>query len=196
MDINVRVTFDASDKLVHLIHELASAVSHRTAYDSSAVPESASKSEPAPKSDPAPEPKLYGVYAMAESLASKPENAPKSGPTTAYNLSATPELVPTTAYKMSAVPEPTPKPAPTPESAPKPEPTPDPAPTPEPATAQNAEQAKALTIDDVRRVCLRATKAGKTKVVTDFLDAQGVKNLPALDPSLYDALVTVVEDNL
>ena len=67
---------------------------------------------------------------------------------------------------------------------------------PEPAPAQNAEKAKALTIDDVRRVCLRATKAGKTKVVTDFLDAQGVKNLPALDPSLYDALVTVVEDNL
>jgi hypothetical protein len=30
----------------------------------------------------------------------------------------------------------------------------------------------------------------------DFLDAQGVKNLPALDPSLYEALVTVVEDNL
>jgi hypothetical protein len=30
----------------------------------------------------------------------------------------------------------------------------------------------------------------------DFLDAQGAKNLPALDPSLYEALVTVVEDNL
>ena len=110
MGINVRITFDASDKLVHLIHELASAVSH----------------------------------------CGKPELAPKS----------------------------------------------EPAPKPEPAPAQNAEQAKSLTIDDVRRVCLRATKAGKTKVVTDFLDAQGVKNLPALDPSLYDALVTVVEDNL
>ena len=169
MDINVHVTFDASDKLVHLIHELASAVSHRTAYDSSAVPESASKSEPAPKSDPAPEPKLYGVYAMAESLAPKPESAPTSEP------------APTTADKMSAVPDP----------APKPEPAPTTASTPEPA-----QNAKALTINDVRRVCLRATKAGKTKVVTDFLDAQGVKNLPALDPSLYDALVTVVEDNL
>ena len=146
MDINVHVTFDASDKLVHLIHELASAVSH------------CGKPELAPKSE----------------LAPKPEPAPKSEP------------APTTAYDLSAVPEP----------ALKPEPTPEPSPTPEPATAQNAEQAKALTIDDVRRVCLRATKAGKTKVVTDFLDAQGVKNLPALDPSLYDALVTVVEDNL
>ena len=69
-------------------------------------------------------------------------------------------------------------------------------PEPAPEPAQRADQTKSLTIDDVRRVCLRATKAGKTKVVMDFLDAQGVKNLPALDPKLYDALVTAVEDNL
>ena len=45
MDINVHVTFDASDKLAHLIHELASAVSlcgkpeRRAAYEVSATPE-------------------------------------------------------------------------------------------------------------------------------------------------------------
>ncbi len=148
MDINVHVTFDASDKLAHLIHELASAVSH------------CGKPEPA----------------------STPEHR------AAYEVSATPEH--RAAYEVSAVPEPAPKS----EPAPKPEPAPTTAPTNEPA--QNAEKAKALTIDDVRRVCLRATKAGKTKVVMDFLDAQGVKNLPALDPKLYDALVTIVEDNL
>ena len=178
MDINVHVTFDASDKLAHLIQTITLAVSH------------CGKPEPA----------------------SAPEHQ------AAYEVSATPELVPTTAYKMSAVPEPAPKSEPAPEPAPEPAlttaptpaptsaptpaptsaPTPAPAPAPAPASApaQNAEKAKTLTIDDVRRVCLRATKAGKTKVVTDFLDAQGVKNLPALDPKLYDALVTVVEDNL
>ncbi|WP_405329588.1 hypothetical protein [Fibrobacter sp.] len=124
---------------------------------------------------------------MAESLASKPENAPKSGPTAAYDLSAAPEPAPKS--------EPAPPMAPTPAPTPAPKPAPTTAPTPAPTT-EPAQNAKALTIDDVRRVCLRATKAGKTKVVTDFLDAQGVKNLPALDPSLYDALVTVVEDNL
>lgn len=170
MDINVRVTLDASDKLAHLIQVLASAVSHsgkpdpasvlRTASELSAVPEPTQKiapapapapapepaPEPAPKSEPAPEPKLYGVYSVTEFPAPEPDP-----------------------YSTTA-------------------------PTPEPA--QMAEQSKALTIDDVRRVCLRATKAGKTKVVMDFLDAQGVKNLPALDPALYEALVTVVEDNL
>ena len=45
MDINVQLTIDASDKLVHLIHELASAVSlcgkpeRRAAYEVSATPE-------------------------------------------------------------------------------------------------------------------------------------------------------------
>lgn len=177
MDINVRITFDASDKLTQMVFAIAAMVVPALEdAESEPEPKSTPSPEPAPKPEPkpAPEPKLYGVYAMAESLASKPESAPTSEP------------APTTAYKMSAVPDP----------APKPEPSPTTAPTPEPKPAQNAEKAKTLTIDDVRRVCLRATKAGKTKVVTDFLDAQGVKNLPALDPSLYDALVTVVEDNL
>lgn len=166
MDINVHVTLDASDNLMRLIQALASAISHRTAYDLSAVPEPAPKSEPAPNSEPA------AAYKMsaASTTAPTPELAPKSEP------SLTPAPIP--------APIPVPTPAPTPAS------------TPEPKPAQNAEKAKTLTIDDVRRVCLRATKAGKTKVVTDFLDAQGVKNLPALDPSLYEALVTVVEDNL
>lgn len=177
MDINVRITFDASDKLTQMVFAIAAMVVPAL-EDTESEPEP--KSTPAPDPTPKPEPKsthepkLYGVYAMAESLASKPAPAPTSEP------------APTTAYKMSAVPEP----------ASKSEPTPDPSPTHEPAPAQNDGQAKALTIDDVRRVCLRATKAGKTKVVMDFLDAQGVKNLPALDPSLYDALVTIVEDNL
>lgn len=147
MDINVRVTFDASDKLTQMVFAIAAMVIPALEdTESEPEPKSTPAPGPAPKPEPksTPEPKLYGVYAMAESLASKPE------------------------------------PAPTPESTP----------------VQNDEQAKALTIDDVRRVCLRATKAGKTKIVTDFLDAQGVKNLPALDPSLYEALVTVVEDNL
>ena len=170
MDINVHVTFDASDKLVHLIHELVSAVSH------CGKPEPAPKSEPTLKSEPAPK--------------SEPASTSEPAQTAAYNLSA----VPTPAPKPA--PMPAPMPASTPAPTPTPTPTPTPAPTTEPAPTQNAENAKALTIDDVRRVCLRATKAGKTKVVMDFLDAQGVKNLPALDPSLYEALVTVVEDNL
>lgn len=167
MDINVRITLDASDKLAQMVFAVAAMVipeledtetepapapksEPKPAPAPAPAPKSEPKPEPAPTSEPAlePKPKLYGVYAMAESLASAPATAPA------------------------------------------------PAPEPAPAPVQNDEQVKALTIDDVRRVCLRATKAGKTKVVTDFLDAQGVKNLPALDPKRYDALVKVVEDNL
>ena len=180
MDINVRVTLDASDKLAHLIQVLASAVSHsgkpdpasvlRTASELSAVPEPTQKIAPAPAPEPAPEP--ASSHEPAPESASEP--APKSEPAPEPKLYGV--------YSVTEFP------------APEPDPYSTTAPTPEPA--QMAEQSKALTIDDVRRVCLRATKAGKTKVVMDFLYAQGVKNLPALDPALYEALVTVVEDNL
>ena len=62
-----------------------------------------------------------------------------------------------------------------------------------PAEQKEESAAAELTLDEVRAICVKATKKGKTKVVTDFLGAHGAASLPKLDPKFYSELAAVVE---
>ena len=99
--------------------------------------------------------------------------------------------------------EPAPVESPEVESEPEPEPEKpaEPAPVespevesePEPEPEAQAESEPEMSLDDVRAVCVQAAKAGKTKVVTDFLAAHNAQSLSKLDPKYYAELAANVK---
>lgn len=81
-----------------------------------------------------------------------------------------------------------PGPQPETEKPAEPEPVESPA---EPET--NTDAAPKMSLDEVRAVCVQAAKAGKTKVVTYFLDAHNAQSLSKLDPKHYAELAEIVK---
>lgn len=74
----------------------------------------------------------------------------------------------------------------------EPEPQPEPVESPaEPETGTDA--VPEMSLDEVRAVCVQAAKAGKTKVVTDFLGAHNAQSLSKLDPKHYAKLAEIVK---
>jgi hypothetical protein len=61
-----------------------------------------------------------------------------------------------------------------------------------PAPAQVPAAPAALTLPDVRAVCVRAGQAGLTQEVVSFLAAHGVKLLTDLDPQFYPELLAAL----
>ena len=202
--MDLKITFDVTPAVLDVTERICAAIGLRFIDNRGDYGRLRASEEESQPSKPAEPVEVPPAEAKADTQDSPKRSRRKSEP------KAEPAPVIRAAYELSAAPEPAQKPAPAPDpkSEPAPEPATEPAPehAPEPATepatepapehAQNDEKAKALSIDEVRRVCLRATKAGKTQLVIDFLHAKGAENLPSLDPSLYESLVKVVEDNL
>ena len=75
-----------------------------------------------------------------------------------------------------------------------PKPAAEPAKT-EPAKAQEADDTalKAVTVDDIRALAIKAAKAGKMAAVTTYLKAAGVPKVQDLDPSRFADFITAMK---
>ena len=75
-----------------------------------------------------------------------------------------------------------------------PKPAAEPAKT-EPVKAPEADDTalKAVTVDDIRALAIKAAKAGKMAAVTTYLKAAGVPKVQDLDPSKFADFITVMK---
>lgn len=212
--MDIKITFDISDKLDGALARIANAIQAVTVQTAPApicepvvcectiggddgtadgeilpveTPESSDVPKPAEEEKAAPEPKSEAVAATDDEPA-KPKRS--------HRKKAEPEKV------AEPEPEKVEAPAPEPEKPAEPEPEPEPEPEksagaePEKVEAPAPEakpEAPALDIDAVRAVCLKASKKGKTKVITDFLAAHDAASLPKLEPKFYADLAATVE---
>ena len=78
--------------------------------------------------------------------------------------------------------------------------TDDPKPAAEPAKAEPAKAPeaddtalKAVTVDDIRALAIKAAKAGKMAAVTAYLKAAGVPKVQDLDPSKFADFITAMK---
>ncbi|MBQ2013922.1 MAG: hypothetical protein II242_01965, partial [Peptococcaceae bacterium] len=77
----------------------------------------------------------------------------------------------------------------------------DPKPAAEPAKTEPAAKApetddtalKAVTVDDIRALAIKAAKAGKMAAVTTYLKAAGVPKVQDLDPSKFADFITAMK---
>lgn len=64
-----------------------------------------------------------------------------------------------------------------------------------PEPEKPVEPAKpAMTIDEIRQLAVKAAGKGKTRIVTDFLNARGANRLSDLDPAVYPELAEALKD--
>lgn len=179
--MDIKITFDISDKLDGALARIANAIQAVTVQ---AAP--ASISEPV----------------VCECVIGGEDNAPADGEILPVETPE-PSDVPKPAEEEKAAPEPKSEAVAATDDEPakpkrshrkkaEPEPEKVEAPAPEPEKPAEPE-APALDIDAVRAVCLKASKKGKTKVITDFLAAHDAASLPKLDPKFYADLVSTVE---
>ena len=72
----------------------------------------------------------------------------------------------------------------------------DPKPAAEPAKTEPAKAPetalKAVTVDDIRALAIKAAKAGKMAAVTTYLKAAGVPKVQDLDPSKFVDFMTAM----
>lgn len=205
--MDIKITFDVTPKLADLAERVCNALERKALF----IPASGddpgcamldslfpcSKASDLPVETPEP------------SNVSKPVEPPKSEPDAKIEA-------PAAAIDETPAPEPkdeTPAEAPKPKRShhkkaetPKPEPQPEPQPEPEkpaepepvespaePETETDTDAAPEMSLDEVRAVCVQAAKAGKTKVVTDFLGAHNAQSLSKLDPKHYAELSEIVK---
>ena len=67
----------------------------------------------------------------------------------------------------------------------------DPKPAAEPAKVET--DLKAVTVDDIRALAIKAAKAGKMAAVTSYLKAAGVPKVQDLDPSKFADFITAMK---
>lgn len=205
--MDIKITVDISDKLDGALARIANAIQAVTVQTAPApiseripsaslnailcreieaaggeilpveTPEPSDVPKPAEEEKAAPEPKSEAVAATDDEPA-KPKRS--------HRKKAEPE--PEKVEAPASEPE---KPA---ESEPEPEKPAEAEPEKVEAPAPEAKpEAPSLDIDAVRAVCLKASKKGKTKVITDFLAKHDAASLPKLDPKFYADLVATVE---
>lgn len=209
--MDIKITFDISDKLDGALARIANAIQAVTV-----------QTAPAPISEPVvcecviggednapadgeilpvetPEPSDVPKHAEEEKAAPGPKSEAVAAtddepakPKRSHRKKAEPEKVAEPEPEKVEAPAPEPeKPA---ESEPEPEKPAEAEPEKVEAPAPEAKpEAPSLDIDAVRAVCLKASKKGKTKVITDFLAARDAASLPKLDPKFYAELVSTVE---
>ena len=72
----------------------------------------------------------------------------------------------------------------------------DPKPAAEPAKTEPAKapetDLKAVTVDDIRALAIKAAKVGKMAAVTTYLKAAGVPKVQDLDPSKFADFMTAM----
>ena len=74
----------------------------------------------------------------------------------------------------------------------------DPKPTAEPAKTEPAAKVpetdlKAVTVDDIRALAIKAAKVGKMAAVTTYLKAAGVPKVQDLDPSKFADFISAMK---
>jgi outer membrane biosynthesis protein TonB len=200
--MDIRITFDVTPKLADLAERVCNALERKALFI------------PASDDDPG--------YAMLDSLFPRskasdlpvetPEPSPVSKPVEPTKSEPDAKIeAPTTAIDETPAPEPkdeTPVEAPKPKRShhkkverpadPEPQPEPEKPAEPEPVDSPaepetDTDAAPEMSLDEVRAVCVQAAKAGKTKVVTDFLGAHNAQSLSKLDPKHYAKLAETVE---
>lgn len=202
--MDIKITFDVTPKLADILERICCAgmlmhkfcdCCHSEAYNEDRfgletdAPENASD---LPVDTPEPSP------------VSKPVEPPKSEPDAKIDAPATAiDETPAQETKDETPVEP-PKPKRShhkkaekpadPESQPEPEKPAEPEPVKSAAPENEAKtDAPEMSLDEVRAVCVQAAKAGKTKVVTDFLGAHDAQSLSKLDPKHYAELAEIVK---
>lgn len=195
--MDLRITFDVTPELARVAECVCKALELRCAHPhvwhgfdakqdapekSTDLPVDAPKTVDVPKpAQPAEKPAEPKTEAVETPKPAEPEKVepPKPEPK---------KEAPKKAASKKA--EPKPEPAPEPEKV---EPSAEPA---KPAAAEPApEPAKpAMTIDEIRQLAIKAAGKGKTRIVTDFLNARGANRLSDLDPAVYPELAKALKD--
>ena len=145
--------------------------------------------EPAPSPENAADAK---TDATAPAIAEPPAEPVK--PKRSHKKADAPKAEPAPeTTEQPAEPEPVEAPKDEPAEAPKDEPAEAPKDDPAPATEAEPADAPAMTLDEIRAICVQAAKVGKTSVVTGYLNAHGATSLSKLDPALYSKLADTVK---
>lgn len=208
--MDIKITFDVTPKLAELAERVCNALERKALFI------------PAPDDDPgyAMFDKIFHRAKAPNSPVetpepvevSKPAEAPKNEPEVKIEAQAAANDDAPAPEVKDESPVEAPKPkrshhkkveAPKPEPQSEPEKPAEPAlvespevesePEPEPEPEAQAEGEPEMSLDDVRAVCVQAAKAGKTKVVTDFLAAHNAQSLSKLDPKHYAELAANVK---
>jgi len=190
--MDIKITLDISDRFDSALMRIASAIQAVTVQTAPAPIESPIACEiHVPKEAP------DLLVETPESVeVSKPAEAPKNEPEAKID----PQAAANDDTPAPEVKDESPAEAPKPKrshhkkvEAPKPEPQAEPECDPEPEAEPDAEGETEMSLDDVRAICVQAAKAGKTKVVTDFLAAHNAQSLSKLDPKHYAELAANVK---
>ena len=206
--MDIKVTFDVTPKLAYLAERVCNALERKALFIpasdddpgyamlDSLFPRSKASDlpvetpEPSPVSEPVEPPKSE-PDAKIEAPAAAIDETPAPEPKDETPVEAPkPKRSHHKKVEKPAEPAPQPEPQPEPEKPAEPDPSESPA-EPEPETDTDA--APEMSLDEVRAVCVQAAKAGKTKVVTDFLGAHNAQSLSKLGPKHYAELAEIVE---
>lgn len=206
--MDIKITFDITPKLTELAERVCNALErkalfipasdddpgyamldkifHRAKAPNSPVetpePVEVSKPDEAPKNEP---------EAKIEAQAAANDDAP--APEVKDETPAEPPKPKRSHHKKVEAPKPEPQPEPEKPAEPAPVESPEVESEPEPEPETQAESEPEMSLDDVRAVCVQAAKAGKTKVVTDFLAAHNAQSLSKLDPKHYAELAANIK---
>lgn len=190
--MEIKITLDISDRLNAAIALIASALQTKTV---TTAPEKATDlrvetPEPVDVSEPVPSPEnVTDAKTDATAPAIAEPSAEPVKPKRSHKKADAPKA---DAPKAEPAPETTEQLAePEPVEAPKDEPAE--APKDEPEPVSEPADATTMTLDEIRAVCVQAAKAGKTSVVTGYLNAHGAASLSKLDPALYAKLADTVK---
>ena len=210
--MDIKITFDVTPKLADLAEHVCNALERKALFIpardddpgyamlDSLFPRSKASDLPVETPEPST------VSKPAETSKSEPD-AKIEAPAAAIDETPAPEPKDETPVEASkpkrshhkkaekpAEPEPQPEPEkpaePEPEKPAEPEPAESAA---KPESEPKTDAAPEMSLDEVRAVCVQAAKAGKTKVVTDFLGAHNAQSLSKLDPKHYAELAKIVE---
>lgn len=208
--MDIKITFDITPKLADLAERVCNALERKALFIpardddpgyamlDSLFPRSKASDlpvetpEPVEVSKPAEAPKNEPEVKI-EAQAAANDDAP--APEVKDETPAEPPKPKRSHHKKVEAPksEPQPEPEKPAEPAPVESPEVESEPEPEPEPEAQAESEPEMSLDDVRAVCVQAAKAGKTKVVTDFLGAHNAQSLSKLDSKHYAELATIVK---
>lgn len=197
--MDIKITFDVTPELAALAERVCNAIEHGDLFKPAPVdyfgcsaldrifPRAKAPNSPVETPEPLDVPKpaeLPKSEPDAKTEAPAAANGETPAPEAKDETPAEPPKPKRSHHKKVEPPKPEPeKPAEPAPAAVEPEPEPEP----------ETDAAPKMTLDEIRSVCVKAAKAGKTKVITDYLAAHDAESLSKLDPKLYVELSKIVE---
>lgn len=211
--MDIKITIDVTPKLADLAERVCNALMvrkvcdccHPEAYNEDGygleldTPENASglpveTPEPSPVSKPVEPPKSE-PDAKIESPAAAIDETPAPEP---KDETPAEDSKPKRSHHKRAEKPAEPEPQPEPEKPAEPQPLSECVSFQGQSAAESESEPKTdaspkMSLDEVRAVCVQAAKAGKTKVVTDFLGTHNAQSLSKLDSKHYAELAEIVK---